>query len=129
MTYTFDDTIISDLHKDARGYRPSQDFWEGWNTMGDDTKQSVWDMLIEELNSKMEMQRVEEENALNEFRTNLRKVMNYLSGCTWTRALEILAEEEEIDISCDQYFDYFLWNQGVGFEDRKNIRQLYQEAA
>ena len=126
MTYTFDENIISDLHKDARGYRPSQDFWHGWNTMGDDTKQSVWDMLIEEMNSSIEMQRVEEEKSLNEFRQSLRKVMNIMN-CTWNRAVEVLAEAEGDDLSYD--FDYFMWKQGVGFDDRLKIKKLYEEAA
>ena len=126
MTYTFDETIISDLHKDARGYRPSQDFWHGWNTMGDDTKQSVWDMLIEEMNSAMEMQRLEEEKALNEFRQTLRKVMDIMN-CTWNRAVEVLAEAEGDDLSYD--FDYFMWKQGVGFDDSRKIKKLFEEAA
>ena len=126
MTYTFDETIISDLHKDARGYRPSQDFWHGWNTMGDDTKQSVWDMLIEEMNSAMEMQRLEEEKALTEFRQSLRKVMDVMN-CTWNRAVEVLAEAEGDDLSYD--FDYFMWKQGVGFDDSRKIKKLFEEAA
>lgn len=126
MAYTFDENIISDLHKDARGYRPSQDFWHGWNTMGDDTKQSVWDMLIEELNNSMEMQRLEEENALKEFRVTLRKVMDTMN-CTWNRAVEVLAEAEGDDLSYD--FDYFLWKQGLGFKDRNKIHKLYEAAA
>ena len=126
MTYTFDENIISDLHKDARGYRPSQDFWHGWNTMGDDTKQSVWDMLIEEMNSAIEMQRVEEEKSLNEFRQTLRKVMDTMN-CTWNRAVEVLADAEGDDLTYD--FDYFMWKQGVGFDDRLKIKKLYEEAA
>ena len=47
--YTFDEQIVSDLHKDARGYRPSEYFWEEWSQCGDDTRQSMWDILLEEL--------------------------------------------------------------------------------
>ena len=27
MAYTFDENLVSDLHKDAYGFRPSQSFW------------------------------------------------------------------------------------------------------
>lgn len=47
--YTFDEQIVSDLHKDARGYRPTEYFWEEWSQCGDDTRQSMWDNLLEEL--------------------------------------------------------------------------------
>ena len=126
MTYTFDENIISDLHKDARGYRPVQGFWNMWNESSDDTKQDVWDMLIEELNAAMEVQRTEEENALKEFRKSLRKVMDTMN-CKWNRALEVLAEAEGDNLSYD--FDYFMWKQGVGFNDRNKIKKLYEEAA
>lgn len=47
--YTFDEQIVSDLHKDARGYRPTEYFWEEWSQCGDDTRQAMWDTLLEEL--------------------------------------------------------------------------------
>ena len=47
--YTFDEQIVSDLHKDARGYRPDEYFWEEWSQCGDDTRQAMWDNLLEEL--------------------------------------------------------------------------------
>ena len=47
--YTFDEQIVSDLHKDARGYRPTEYFWEEWSQCGDDTRQSMWDNLLNEL--------------------------------------------------------------------------------
>jgi len=126
MAYTFSNEIISDLHKDARGYRPSQGFYEMWNESSDDTKQEVWDMLIEEMQirdqEEMELQR----KALVELRASLRSVMK-LMKCDWKVALRVLANAEDIDL--EQDFDYFLWNQGVGFDDRNKISKLYKEAA
>jgi hypothetical protein len=48
-------------------------------------------------------------------------------SCTWNRAVEVLAEAEGDDLSYD--FDYFMWKQGVGFNDRLKIKKLYEEAA
>ena len=48
--YTFSEELLSDLHKDARGFRPrSEWFWNNWNTSNDDGKQAIWDNLVEEL--------------------------------------------------------------------------------
>ena len=47
--YTFDDQTVSDLHKDARGFRPHVAFSEGWAQSDDDNKQAIWDGLLREL--------------------------------------------------------------------------------
>lgn len=49
MTYTFDERIVSDLHKDAYGYRPSTYWWSEWMVMTDDEKQETWDDLLVDL--------------------------------------------------------------------------------
>ena len=48
--YDFDEQTLSDLHKDARGFRPrSELFWATWATQDADGKQAIWDGLIREL--------------------------------------------------------------------------------
>lgn len=44
--YTFDSDIVSDLHKDAYGFRPSQGWYEAWDKSSDDEKQQTWDDLL-----------------------------------------------------------------------------------
>ena len=126
MTYTFDETIISDLHKDAYGFRPREGFWNMWAAFNDDQKQVEWDRLISVMDESMEQQRLEEENALKEFRKTLRKVMDTMN-CSWNRAVEVLAEAEGDNLSYD--FDYFMWKQGLGFDDRQKIHKLYEAAS
>mgnify|MGYP001489339211 FL=1 len=48
MTYTFDETIISDLHKEARGFRPRPGnlFCDKLYNADNDDKQAIWDGLI-----------------------------------------------------------------------------------
>ena len=65
--YTFDGDIVSDLHKDAYGFRPSQGWWESWKTMSDDEKQGEWDNLIFAMNCSMEYEREQEARATKEF--------------------------------------------------------------
>lgn len=67
MTYTFDDMLVSDLHKDAYGFRPSQGFWEFWSTASDVEKQKEWDSLCDTLERTIELDRKEQEVAIRRF--------------------------------------------------------------
>ena len=130
MAYTFSNELISDLHKDARGFRPCEYFWEEWTQSPDNVKQIIWDNLCEEMEASMASQKEAEAQALIEFREEIRQVMNLVS-CKWHDALRMLmvAEGHEVGYNThDQDFDYFLWDQGIGYEDRIKIRNLYKEA-
>lgn len=123
--YTFDDNIISDLHKDARGFRPSVAWMHGWATSTNEEKQGIWDDLVDEMNRAMEQQAEDEARALVEFRKTVAAQME-LCSCKWTKAVDYLADAEDITLDNEQDFDYFLWHQGIGYEDRINIRKLYE---
>jgi len=125
--FTYSDDIISDLHKDAYGFRPSQRFFEDWAEYTPAEKQECWDMLCEEMERSMKEQAESEAAALVEFRKIVAAQMA-LCNVTWTKAVDYLADAEDCDIEYDQDFDYFLWNQGIGYEDRDRIRKLYREA-
>jgi hypothetical protein len=123
--FTYSDDIISDLHKDARGFRPSEYFWEEWTQSPQESKQAIWDKLIEEMEyNQKEEERIEAAN-LAKFREQVAATMKFCD-CNWKKAVEFLADAEGEDIDNDQAFDYFLWCQGIGFEDRANIRKLYK---
>lgn len=124
--YTFSNDIISDLHKDARGYRPLQGFFDMWNESSDDTKQEVWDMLVKEMEYNQKEEARHEAENLVKFRELIRSVMDTAS-CNWKVALRYLIDAENLDINFE--LDYFLWNQGLGFNDRNKISRLYKEAA
>jgi len=126
MTFTYSDDIISDLHKDARGYRPREAFMEMWNESTPETKQDVWDMLCEEMEISMKEQEAAEATALVKFRKILRSVMD-VASCNWKVALRYLVDAENLDVNLE--LDYFLWNHGIGFNDRNKIAKLYKEAA
>ena len=62
--YTFCENTISDLHKDAWGYRPSQGFWVRWEASNDDAKQSIWNDLIDDMvKNDAEDAKIKAENA------------------------------------------------------------------
>ena len=69
--YTFDENIVSDLHKDARGFRPSEYFWEEWSQCGDDTRQTIWDSLLVELEEELERDKRSKSLALAAFNARM----------------------------------------------------------
>ena len=71
--YTFDEQIVSDLHKDAYGFRPKADFWTYWNQSSDDWKQKIWDGLLEDLQVALEQDRLAHEEALEPLRAEVKK--------------------------------------------------------
>jgi len=124
--YTFDDNIVSDLHKDARGFRPSEYFWEEWTQSPDNTKQQIWDSLCIEMEQSMAEQKAAEAAALVEFRNNVRQAVRFCN-IDWQGAVRFLADADGKNIEDDdQTFDYFLWSNGLGYADRRNIIELYK---
>ena len=65
--YTFDESIVSDLHKDAYGFRPMSTFWDQWNASSDADKQHIWDHLLEELDYTVNREANEKIAAVNAF--------------------------------------------------------------
>jgi len=57
MAYTFDELTVSDLHKDAYGFRPSAGWWAQWKSQDADAKQSDWDYMCKLLEENEEIER------------------------------------------------------------------------
>ena len=72
MNFTFDLNIISDLHKDARGYRPGEDFWAFLAVANPEQKQAVWDELLVELRATMAQEEQREQEAIGDFERGIR---------------------------------------------------------
>lgn len=65
--YTFDETIVSDLYKDAYGFRPGQYFWTEWNEATAFDKQAIWDRLLKRHEMAMDEEAQREIAAINAF--------------------------------------------------------------
>jgi len=67
--------LISDLHKEVYGFRPTQDWWADWNASSDSQKEKVWD----EYNRVNDLQIADlthsEETNLQAFKSNIAKMM------------------------------------------------------
>ena len=120
MTYTFDENIVSDLHKEAYGFRPREGWWNMWAAFNADQKQGTWDSLIADLDDAIEQQEQQEAQALVNFRKLLKTTMA-TCNVDWKNALRILMEADTEFTKDSQEFDYFLWTYDLGYEKRKEI--------
>ena len=64
---TYDLDAVSDLHKDAYGFRPSASFYFEWDNSSETEKQATWDRLIEALNYEIENEKRREAAAIEAF--------------------------------------------------------------
>lgn len=106
MTYTFDERIVSDLHKDAYGYRPSTYWWSLWMTSTDDEKQLTWDNLLVELRHSMDEERDRHARAEARFGELIAKNMQLGAADEFTAVRWILDAEELSTIDLMYGSDY-----------------------
>lgn len=117
MAYTFDSNIVSDLHKDARGFRPTEYFWEEWDQCGDDNRQAMWDSLCKELEETMAAEQTAQEQALENFRAQIRE-MRKLGAATDQQAIKWIFHAEGMDRYDLQYgADYVAYHFGMSYQN------------
>ena len=124
IMHCFDENTLSDLHKDARGFRPrSEDFWNSWNTATDDGKQSIWDGLCDELDRAMTEEKEAEAAALVDFEKEVEAFIGYGAGNRET-ALRWMTDGESFYHG--QCVEHWVWNKGILFTDagRKLVEEL-----
>ena len=114
--YTFDEQIVSDLHKDARGYRPDEYFWEEWSQCGDDTRQSMWDNLLEELAAETARQRDAYARAEIHFHQRVQGMMLAGAKDELTAIRWILEAEQFTNSDLAYGSDYVAWHFGLPYK-------------
>lgn len=94
MNYTFDIDTLSDLHKDARGFRPrSEAFWATFATADADGKQAIWDGLIKEMEDRQSEELAAECLALVNFEARIDEYVALGAGNRETAIRWILQAE------------------------------------
>lgn len=89
--YTYDADILSDLHKDAYGFRPrSEEFWAAWDSADNDGKQRIWDNLLDALNDAIIVEKDAQEEAIADLEHRIRFMMNTVAGCDRADAIRYL---------------------------------------
>jgi len=131
--YTYSDQLISDLHKDALGFRPIEAFWEGWTQSDDDKKQAIWDGLCREMDRRQEEEARNEAYLLAKFKEEVQSCIELGAGDRQT-ALRWMTQDETFYHSQD--IEHWVWKQGILFTDygRELVKELisivtYEEIA
>ena len=122
--YTFDENTLSDLHKDARGYRPrSESFWNEWSIATDAGKQSIWDGLCAELDRSIIEEKEVAERAIVSFLAEMNKFIEYGAGDRET-ALRWMTDSETFYSS--QCVEAWVYNKGILFTNygRDLVKEL-----
>lgn len=114
--YTFDEDTISDLYKDARGFRPGEYFWETWNDASDDQKQVIWDDLVDELRRGNEMLAEMQAIALAKFEAQVAKTME-LGARDRETAIRWIVEGLDLGNYADA--DYACWALNLNYSCAK----------
>ena len=79
MTFDFDEQFVSCLHKDAWGYRPTQDWWSWWNAATDTQKQVEWDILLDQMEQSQSEETRMKEAALDNLNNKINMVKSLSS--------------------------------------------------
>lgn len=118
---TFSDALVSDLHKDARGFRPSEYFWEEWTQAPDHVKQKIWNRLQTEVELSIEEDKRSEEIALGKLRADIKKLLTQrFPVANWKEAILQLMS----DVG-SQELDAFLYHRGIGYSKSFEIEEKF----
>lgn len=109
-TYTFSDELISDLHKDAMGFRPGEAFWGFWATASDDEKQAEWDSLCKWMEKEVEREKAEQAAAIEKFEKHVTNVICMGAGDRET-ALRWIMDSS----NCEGDWDYMCYHHGLPY--------------
>jgi hypothetical protein len=122
MSYTLDEKIVSDLHKDARGYRPRESFWAEWNNSNDFDRQAIWDGLLREHLETMDRERRAHARAALALTERLYQ-MYELGAASEVQALKWIIEAEGFDSFDLQYGpSYFCYHFGLSYNAANEFR-------
>ena len=111
--YTYNDNCYSDIHKDARGSRPSFGNQAYWDELNPAEKQKQWDALVEEMNARHEAEQLEERRSIDRFEYWIRNTIemgakNLAQALVWILNAAA-AEDPGFDV------EHFEWQQGLPF--------------
>ena len=121
--YDFDADTLSDLHKDAYGFRPrSEEFWNAWDSADDDGKQRIWDDLLDAADRAAETEREIQIEAEHDVEDRIRFMMSTVAGCTRENAIRYLhdayntnGDTEYLEFNLGVRYGYLSGSLKVGF--------------
>jgi hypothetical protein len=128
MTYTFDENLVSDLHKDARGSRPDEYFWEEWTNVDEAGKQSIWERLLGELDVAVKEEQTREQQAIASFEKHVASLESISNSRK--QSVRWIVEGLALTDSDKMYGgDYICYKLGLPYSYAKEFDLALQELA
>ena len=127
MSYTFDDNLVSDLYKDAKGFRPSEVFYNIWNNSSKDEKQAMWETLLDDLDDKFAEDKFQEDVAIKSFENQVRVMLE--SGATdRTQAIRWIVDSLELTDTDKLYEgEYVCYKLGLPYSYAEQFNGLFEQ--
>lgn len=124
MQFTYDESLLSDLHKDARGFRPTVNFMVEWDRGGPDHKQKIWNQLIWEVEDSIDQERMLYARCEDEFAKTVQEYRSAGASDDVTAIRWMLDAEECVEAVRVYGAEYAQWRWGVrpGFAYSDAIR-------
>ena len=116
--YTYSDELVSDLHKDAWGRRPSNSFWFHWNCGTEDAKQKIWDDLIDDMVKNDAEEAKAKKNNASKLVQRIREVCK-LGAQNYRTAIKWILEADELEPDFQYDGDQLAWEYNIEFRHRK----------
>ena len=94
-TYTYDEQTVSDLHKDAYGFRPRESFYYRWDTATAAERQNIWDNMCMTLESELELEKQETARNIERFESRVDDVLR-TGALSRVQAIKWIAQSEDL---------------------------------
>jgi len=126
--------LISELHKDARGVKPTEGFMMMFHDMTQAQKQETWNNLCEELEDREARRQRYENIALEEFEARLNGMVEEY-GISLATALRWDMESFDVDVqkalaeygTAKQEIEFYLWKQEIPMSEYERFLVLVCE--
>ena len=119
MTFTFDDTLVRDLYKDAYGFRPSVAYMLEWESMTNTEKQVEWDLLLSVFASAEARLKEQQEAAITNFNKRITHMIE-MGAKSKKQAIRWICDAERIDYN-DPDVGYICYQLGLPYSMEKEI--------
>lgn len=113
MTYTFDDLTVSDLYKEAYGFRPSADWRLWWTQLSDIRKQEEWDWLCFQADEEGNHEKARQGLALRNLEDRIDRAI-YDGAYDREQAIRQILQEEGLDEEQDA--GYICYKLGLSYD-------------
>lgn len=127
--------LLSDLHKDAYGFRPSASYMEQFEELSEAEKEREWERLCQRVSESIDEEREYHAARLVDFTAHLKSLMAQFSidmhtALRWDMEANDADVEGALDAHGDasQEIEHYLYCQGIDFKDMLPFTRLINEA-